>query len=58
MVVHLMGVHRLGPQKIPLDSVHSRVLLPLAALHLSVSGPVPHRNTPTIHSALQANSLL
>jgi hypothetical protein len=58
MVVHLMGVHRLGPQKIPLDSVHSRVLLPLAALHLSVSGPVRCRIIPTTHLAPKVNSLL
>jgi hypothetical protein len=53
-----MGVHRLGPQKIPLDSVHSRVLLPLAALHLSVSGPVRYRIIPTTHLAPKVNSLL
>lgn len=53
-----MGVHRLGPQKIPLDSVHSRVLLPPAALHLPVSGPARYRSMPTTHLAPKVNSLV
>jgi hypothetical protein len=59
MVVHPMGgVAPLGPFQNPPAFNPFAWLLPLAALHLSVSGSVRYRNMPITHSASKINSFL